>query len=293
MPNRMLKESICTSEDLDKLSANAENLFYRLITKADDFGAYHGNASIVKGTCLPLKSDYVTSNQVEEWLNELARAGLIYLYLAEDSRRYIQFVKWEKHQNVRAQVRKYPAFSLTNYELPAAGNCYHLKANENTCNQLHTNENNCSQLPANVPDIQSNPIQEESNPKRIQEESNPIAKDRDYEKDDQFETFWNAYPKKSGDIRQAYMEYLHAVGLGVSPEKIIKAAHEQFDGISPEDLQYMTSAERWLRNKGWEAPPRKEGKNGRKSSTDKSVSGKDKGSDESSSGEDGWFHYDA
>ena len=270
MPNRMLKESICTSEDLDKLSANAENLFYRLITKADDFGAYHGNASIIKGTCLPLKSDCVTSSQVEDWVNELACAGLIYLYLAEDGRRYVQFVKWEKHQNVRAKVRKYPAFSLDCYELPENCNCYRLKTDENNCDQLHTD----------VPDIQSNPIQEESNPKRKQKESNPTAKDagRDYENDDQFESFWNAYPKKSGDIRQAYMEYLHAISQGVTPDRIIKSAHEQFDGIPPEDVQYMTSAERWLRNKGWEAPPRKEKKNGRKTSAGESVPGENHGS---------------
>ena len=35
MPSRILKESICTSESLAYLSAEAEVLFYRLIVKAD------------------------------------------------------------------------------------------------------------------------------------------------------------------------------------------------------------------------------------------------------------------
>ena len=37
MPSRILKESICTSESLAYLSAEAEVLFYRLIVKVDDF----------------------------------------------------------------------------------------------------------------------------------------------------------------------------------------------------------------------------------------------------------------
>ncbi len=40
MPSRILKESICTSENLATISAEAEVLFYRLIVKADDFGLY-------------------------------------------------------------------------------------------------------------------------------------------------------------------------------------------------------------------------------------------------------------
>ena len=81
---------------------------------------------------------------------------------------------------------------------------------------------------------------------------------RDYEKDEQFKSFWKIYPKKTGDIRQAYNEYLYAIQRGTPPDVIIKAAHDQFDSISEEDSQFQTSAERWLRNRGWEAPSRKE-----------------------------------
>ena len=47
MPSRILKESICTSESLAYLSAEAEVLFYRLIVKADDFGLYYGSPKIL------------------------------------------------------------------------------------------------------------------------------------------------------------------------------------------------------------------------------------------------------
>lgn len=278
MPNRLLKESICTSEDLEKLSTGAENLFYRLITKADDFGAYYGNASIVKGTCLPLKSDYITSAQVSAWIDEIAKAGLVYLYRAEDGRKYIQFVKWAKHQNVRAQIRKYPEFDIEKYELPVDGAvCYQFKADAINCEQSQADAINCKQSTANVSVIQSNPIQKESNPKKIQKESNPSTGRRDYEKDDLFEAFWSAYPKKTGDIRQAYSEYLYAVENGTSPDVIIKAAVELCAEVEPEKIQFLTSAERWLRNKGWLKPANEGGKahERKPDAANKPVSGKD------------------
>lgn len=139
MPNRIIKETICTSEDIAMLSQGAEILFYRLIVKADDFGAYYGNENIVKSTCFPLKSDEINCNHVKEWLSELVKAGLIYHYIADDGRKYIQFVKWDKHQQIRAKKRKFPQFEIS-------------------CNQLISYDGNCSRNP-----IQSNPIHSESN----------------------------------------------------------------------------------------------------------------------------------
>ena len=44
MPNRIIKESICRSEEIDSLSWFEEVLFYRLIVTCDDFGRYDGRA---------------------------------------------------------------------------------------------------------------------------------------------------------------------------------------------------------------------------------------------------------
>jgi uncharacterized phage protein (TIGR02220 family) len=123
MPNRIIKESICTSENLNQLSSNAENLFYRLIVKADDFGCYYGNVKIVKNTCFPLKSDDIKDKQITDWLNELVKAGLIFLYIADGGSRYIKLTKWEKHQQRRANKPKFP--------LP--------KSSDINCNQLQSN----------------------------------------------------------------------------------------------------------------------------------------------------------
>ena len=132
MPNRLIKESICTSEELAALSPEAEILFYRLIVKADDFGTYYGNPSIVKNTCFPLKADDIKINQVESWIAELANAGLIVYYEAADGKAYVNFLKWDKHQQIRAKKPKYPMF-------------------DDTCKQLISSDSKCHRNP-----IQSN-----------------------------------------------------------------------------------------------------------------------------------------
>lgn len=150
MPNRIIKESICTSEDINSLSPEAETLFYRLIVKADDFGCYHGNIKIVKSTCYPLKADAIKDKQIADWLNELIKAGLIFIYTADDGKRYIKLAKWEKHQQKRATKPKFP--------LPKSSDI------------------NCNQVNANVPVI------EISNRESIYENENANANTRKPEK---------------------------------------------------------------------------------------------------------------
>lgn len=104
----------------------------------------------------------------------------------------------------------------------------------------------CGELPPNP--IQSNP-----NPKPNTESNPNTTPVREYEQNDGFEAFWSAYPKKGGDIRQAYMEYLHALDIGATPDLMIAAAREQTRNIKAEDFRYLPSAEKWLRNRGWEA----------------------------------------
>ena len=128
VPNRIIKESICTSEDIACLSMGAEILFYHLIVKADDYGVYFGNEQIIKNTCFPLKSTEIKLKQVESWLHELIKAGLIFAYVAEDGKKYIQFVKWAKHQQIRAKKSKYPPF-------------------DSTCNQLLADDGNSCRNP--------------------------------------------------------------------------------------------------------------------------------------------------
>lgn len=108
MPNRIIKESICTSPNVDRLSRDAEVFFYRLLVQCDDFGRMDARRAILRARCYPLQIDRVTEAQIGAWLAELEAAGLVTIYHVE-SGEYLHIQTWEKHQQVRAKRSKYPA----------------------------------------------------------------------------------------------------------------------------------------------------------------------------------------
>jgi hypothetical protein len=145
MPNRILKESICASESIDPLSAEAEIFFYRLIVNADDYGRFDARPAIIKARCFPLKDpDVYNASLIQSLVDELCAQNLIHLYSA-DGKKYIQIVTWTEHQQIRAKRSKYPDPS----QLPLS---------DNNGNQMITDDSISHRNP-----IQSNPIR---NPKR-------------------------------------------------------------------------------------------------------------------------------
>ncbi len=140
MPNRILKESICRSEEIDSLSWFEEVLFYRLIVICDDFGRYDGRAKIIKGSCFPLKD--VTEKDIDKALDKLSAVGLVRVYRAQ-GRPYLQLVTWAEHQRIRNQKSKYPEYTC---------DCELLLSNDSRGQQKETSDNKCVR----------NPIQSES-----------------------------------------------------------------------------------------------------------------------------------
>lgn len=137
MPNRILKESICVSDDIAKLSWFEEVLFYRLIVSADDFGRYDGRPAIIKGRLFPLSG--VTEKQIGEALKKLASVGIVALYEI-DGHGYLQISAWERHQSPRAKKSKYPAPPDDLQE--SAHTCMQLQADASRCKQnLPINDN--------------------------------------------------------------------------------------------------------------------------------------------------------
>ena len=166
MPSRILKESICTSESLAYLSAEAEVLFYRLIVKVDDFGLYYGSPKILASLLFPL--NVPTEKKVSSWLAELVNGGLVATYRGEDGRQYLKLLSWDKHQNRRATKPKYP--------LP--------QEFDNTCSQevSSDNSNTCAQMQADS----SVNVNENVNEKRKR-----VSAQRGAGVDDTFDQFWS------------------------------------------------------------------------------------------------------
>ena len=213
MPNRIIKESICTSEDIAGLSMGAEILFYHLMVKVDDFGVYFGNEQIIKNTCFPLKSSEIKVKQVESWLNELVKAGLLFAYVAEDGKKYVQFTKWAKHQQIRAKKSKYPLF-------------------DSTCNQLLADDCNSCRNP-------------------IQYEIQSISAQSADEIESCFLALWDLYPKKAGksSVSKKAKATLYKAGFDV----VAAAIENYKAQIQREnrDMQYVKNGSTFF-NGAWE-----------------------------------------
>lgn len=109
MPNRIIKESIKRSPEIDKLTWFEEVVFYRLIVTADDYGRLDGRPVVLKNDLFPTK-DTITRKAVEDAIAKLVSVGLLVPYVdAESGMPYYYFAKWAKHQRMRDSKEKYPA----------------------------------------------------------------------------------------------------------------------------------------------------------------------------------------
>ena len=122
MPNRIIKESICTSDNIDGLSPFEENVFVRLIVNCDDFGRFDAREKILASRLFPLKA--LKPGQIMGAIRSLVAADLITVYEV-DGKPFLQMRTWEKHQQIRAKKSKYPS--------PDEGTCNHLISDDIKC----------------------------------------------------------------------------------------------------------------------------------------------------------------
>lgn len=106
MPNRIIKESLCTSEKIASLTDFEFRLWIGLITQADDAGRGDARPAIIKGRVFPLR-DRVTAKDIDAAVHGLAAKGCISLYKV-GGRSYFWFPTWSEHQRIRDVKPKYP-----------------------------------------------------------------------------------------------------------------------------------------------------------------------------------------
>lgn len=140
MPNRIIKESTFTSDNVALLSDFEFRLWVGLITVADDAGRGDARAAIIKGRVFALR-ERVTLKDIENALNGLAAKGCVSLYKV-DGKPYFWFPTWSKHQRVRDCKTKYPS--------------------PDEADPLPQSAATCGSSPRNAAIIQSNTIQSES-----------------------------------------------------------------------------------------------------------------------------------
>ena len=213
MPNRIIKESICTSDKIASLTDFEFRLWVGLITQADDAGRGDARPAIIKGHIFPLR-DRVTSKEIEAAVHGLAAKGCVSLYKV-GGRPYFWFPTWSEHQRIRDVKPKYPGPEDADDNPPqSAASCGELRP-------------------------KSNPIQSES---ESISESEP--------REDAFDLFWEAYPRKVGkaDARKAFKK-------AKAPLETILSAIErqkQSEQWQKNGGQYIPNPSTWLNQGRWD-----------------------------------------
>ena len=132
VPDRIIRESICTSDTLNELSDFEERFWNRLIVNCDDYGIFDARPAVLKARLFPLRES-LTFKNIADALNRLASVGLIELYQV-DGKPYLRVVTWERYQRIRAKKSKFPQ---------PDGSCCQMTANDSKCprNPIQSNAN--------------------------------------------------------------------------------------------------------------------------------------------------------
>lgn len=107
---RAIYPDACRSLQLAAVSADAERIFWRLVSQADDQGRLEGDAYAMKALLVP-RIEKLTPRRVTDLLAELQRHELVRLYTAKPFDHLVQLVTWWRWQAGmrRAYPSKWPA----------------------------------------------------------------------------------------------------------------------------------------------------------------------------------------
>jgi hypothetical protein len=223
MPNRILKESICTSETIDKLTNFQEIFFYRLIVCCDDYGRLDARPKMLAAKLFPLKD--MRLKQIEDALRALSSVELVTLYQV-DGKPFLQMNTWDKHQRLRLSKHKYPGME----EMDSAASCGDSRQVAANCGEFPQTAASCGLTRAREESQSESQSQSEV-------ESESHARAREEHTDFDFDVFWSAYPRHEDK----------------------QAARKAFDKIHPDEqlMQKMIAAiaawkesDQWLENGG-------------------------------------------
>ena len=224
MPNRILKESICTSETIAVLSAEEEVFFYRLLVNCDDYGRMDGRTAILRAKCFPLAVDRVTDSDIEKWLEVLVGVQLVRVYTVE-GKPYLQVVTWDRHQQVRAKKSKYPEPPLS----------------DSARNQMISDDGICPR----------NPIQSESNPNPNPKDEDDARADQSSDREAVIAYIQRHHPTWDGDWRTRQELGIFAEELGGQGWLLILEALKRTDESRPSNpWKYLQGVLRAWREEG-------------------------------------------
>lgn len=106
----MIHDKLIDSHKVNSVSFEAEALFVRLITLADDNGNYYGDLLRIFANAVPEKKG-ATQDSTQKALKELTKIGLLIEYEG-DRRQHVHIADFEKHQDLRKDLSAQVEFPL-------------------------------------------------------------------------------------------------------------------------------------------------------------------------------------
>lgn len=223
MPNRLIYESIGTSESVAKMSDFQFRLWVGLIVMADDFGNGDARPAIIKGRVFPLR-DRVTVKDIDTALHGLAAIGCVSLYEV-GGKPYYTFPTWANYQRVRNKIHKIPTPDESDAVFA-------------DCGELPQVAADCGELP-----LEFNPIQSESESEK--REPAPVRG---------FDDFYAAYPRKI-DRKEAQRAWEKIKPDADMVDAILAGLEEWKASEEWSDKQFIPHPTTWLNRRRWESHP--------------------------------------
>ena len=228
MPNRMLKESICYSDDIDQLSAFEETVFYRLIVNVDDNGRFDGRMPFLKSRLFATKQG-ITISSLETAFSKLVTVGLVKFYEV-DGKPFLMLPNWNKHQKLQYVKSVYPA--------PVENNDFN--NDDKNSKKLLKNNKNSKELSLEV-EVE---VEEED------EVTSTLLIDKE------FDVFWSKYPRKvgKGKCRDIWKKIKPNKALF---KKIMQSLEAQVNSKqwTKDNGQFIPHPSTWLNQSRWEDEP--------------------------------------
>ena len=95
MPTRVLREGILTSPRVNKLNANEELFYRRLMSVVDDYGRYYAHETLLRAACYPFQLDRVKEDSISKHLAACVDARLIFPYTVNGTA-YLQLLDFRQ-----------------------------------------------------------------------------------------------------------------------------------------------------------------------------------------------------
>lgn len=220
---RTIKPEFQQSDSMCRISRDARLCFILLWPQADDTGRLRAHSRMLASVLFPVDDD--APMKIDDWLDELERAGSIRRYEV-DGHRYIEIQNWQQHQKVdHPQPSKFPA-PTENSRIFANG-------------LEHSGEDQGSRIKER---IKEPPIVPQGGLElvAVNGEAVQVLKSP-------FELFWEKYPHKVG---KGAAEKSFAKASPQAPLAVMLEAIERYIRCKPPDQAFCNPAT-WLNQHRW------------------------------------------